>query len=214
MVGGAADAGALFQRCHYTNMCIPCNISSKTSCSMGICRTVGSTARLQERPSGRGRPAAPARRRHRQALGSPSRAALTIAPAAMSARKRQRRVIDDDSEHELADVGLATAPARLGRLRRARNDMSAAAEEVIDLCDEPEPGSAARAPPPPPPPGELVTPQPARQPEAPTTQRRSGLRDRVPSSKKAQQRAALARLHRQRSGAGALGEACSGWEAC
>lgn len=131
----------------------------------------------------------------------------------MSARKRQRRVIDDDSEEELADPadgGLATAPARLGRLRRAGEDTATAGEEVIDLCDEPEPGTAAR---PPPHPGELVTPQPARQPEAPTTQRRSGLRDRVPSSKKAQQQAALARLHRQRSGAGALGEACK-WEAC
>ena len=53
-----------------------------------------------------------------------------------------------------------------------------------------------------------MTPQPAAKPEAPATLRRSGLRERVPSSKQAPRMAALERLQRLRSGGGgALGEA-------
>lgn len=127
----------------------------------------------------------------------------------MSARKRQRRAVITESESEsesdiAADGGLATAPLRHGRLRRAGDKAAAAGKDVIDLCDEPHSAARAAAPPV----AELTPQQPARQPEAPATLRRSGLRQRVANSKKAPQRAALERLQRLRSGGGALGEAC------
>ena len=123
----------------------------------------------------------------------------------MSARKRQRRAVisESDSDSDIpSDGGLQLLPARRGRLRRAGDKAAAAAEDVIDLCDEPHPAARAAAPPF----AELTPQQPARQPEAPATLRRSGLRQRVANSRKAPQRAALERLQRLRSGGGALGE--------
>lgn len=117
-------------------------------------------------------------------------------------------MIVDDSEEEGADGVPATTPRRLSRLRRAGQDAAAPAEDeegVVDLC---APLAAAQPLP-------LVTPQrppPAPKLEAPSTQRRSGLRERVPSSKKAPQRAALARLERLRSGVVVLGERSGGTE--